>query len=46
MKALVHQNKKLSINFINANTNFCCSLHYNAGNGCFFVNRKYRSNYI
>ena len=30
--------KKLSINFTQANTKFCLSLHYNADNSYMFVN--------
>ena len=32
--------KKFSINFSKVNTEFCLSLHYNADNSYFFVNRK------
>ena len=32
--------KKLNINFTEANTKFCLSLHYNADNNYFFVNGK------
>ena len=32
--------KKFSINFTEANTKFCLSVHYNADNGYFFVNGK------
>ena len=32
--------KKFSINFTEANTKPCLSLHYNPDNSCFFVNRK------
>ena len=38
--------KKFSINFSNANTKFCLSLHYDAGNSNLFVNRKEISNGI
>ena len=40
MEALVHQKKKCSINFSKANTKFCLSLHYTAGNSYLFVNGK------
>ena len=32
--------KRFSINFSKANTKFCLSLHYNAGNSYLFVNGK------
>ena len=40
MEALVHQKKKLSINFSKANTKLCLSLHYNGDNSYLFVNEK------
>ena len=40
MEALVHQKKRFRINFTNANTKFCLSLHYNAGNSYLFANGK------
>ena len=40
MEALVHQRKKICINFSKANTKFCLSLHYDADNSYLFVNGK------
>ena len=40
MEALVHQKKKVSINFSKANTKFCLNLHYNVDNSYLFVNGK------
>ena len=40
MKALDHQKKKFSINFIKASRKFCLSLHYNADNGYLLINGK------
>ena len=40
IKVLVHQKKKLSINFSKANTKFCLSLHCNTGNSYLFLNGK------
>ena len=40
MKALVHQKKKISINFTIENTKLCLSVHYNVDNSYLFVNRK------
>ena len=37
MEALVHQRKKSSVNFSEANTKFCLSLHCNGDNSYLFV---------
>ena len=38
MQDLVHQKKKININF--SRQNFCLSSHYNSGNSYLFVNGK------
>ena len=40
MEALVHQKKKIDINYSKAKTKFCLSLHYNDDNSYLFVNGK------
>ena len=40
IEALVHQKKKNSINFTEADAIFCLSLHYNADNSYLIVNKK------
>ena len=40
MEDLIHQKKKININFSKANTKLCLSWHYNVDNSCLFANGK------
>ena len=40
MEVLVHQKRKIDINFSKAETKFCFSLHYNSDNSYLFVSEK------
>ena len=40
METLLHQEKKIFINFSKAKTKFSLRLHYNRDNSCLFANEK------